>query len=120
SQKSSEAVTSIERPQSANARSPASSLDSKRSAGGMVPPSAASAAPTSSSPHPLYGSRHWPHRRHPLPGVMSAAVRSSTAATWSGRSEGRDAISSAAVAETSAAAYEVPSAVRNSAGPQSE
>ena len=40
--------------------------------------------------------------------------------TWSGESVGLLAISSAAAAETCAAAYEVPSALRNSGGPQTE
>ncbi len=59
-------------------------------------------------------------RRQPLDGFASAAERSSSAATWSGVSVGFIAISSAAAPETSAAEYEVPSAERNSAGPQIE
>ena len=47
----------------------------------------------------------------PVAALTSAAERSSSAVTCVGASDGRAAMSSAAAAETCAAAYDVPSAV---------
>src|SRR5262245_6953993 len=74
----------------------------------------------SSSPQPLYQSRPSGQRRHPVAALTSAAECSSTDVTWSGVRVGLAANSSAAAAVTCAAAYDVPSAGRNSGGPQIE
>ena len=72
---------STDRPQTANARAPASSFDSYRSGVGSGAASAVSALFTSSWPQPLYGSRQIMQRLQPVVGVMSSAERSSSAPT---------------------------------------
>ena len=71
-------------------------------------------------PQPLASSRPMLQRLQPSAVVMSSAERSRIASTWSACRPGLAAISSAAAADTCAAANDVPSPWRKSSGPQLE
>ncbi len=75
---------------------------------------------TSSVPQPVSASRPGGHCAHPVDASSSIALRSSSHETWSGRSVGSWPRMSAAAAATCGAAKDVPIALRNSSGPQSE
>ena len=99
---------------------PASSFDSKRSASGIGPASAASDFAMLSLPQPLYKSRSGGQGLQPVAALTSSAKRVRMCPTWSGWSRGRAASRSAAAAATCGAAKDVPSALRYSSGPQIE